>query len=244
MSLIIFLVGLVMLKKQIIPIVTGTLLLSALLSGCTQQASHIQATVKEAFFGFDDVQMSAEQIQAIPYASQYVRVNDGQKILMVLAFADTNLANGNLQLKWLSSDYAMIVTENGIITKTLKLPTGNVNRSVNHSDIPMKPRLTRPSAMKLSWKTLYDWPAQNLYSIQARSNVNQLDTIQFSSTLWNLPLTHWQEQVYFDQISQSITNDYWVDELGRVLRSVQYLGPGMTKIEMEAAKPFGTEATQ
>jgi hypothetical protein len=211
-----------------------------LLSGCTQQASHISATVKEAFFGFDDIQMSAEQIQAIPYASQYVWVNDGQKILMVLAFADTNPTNGNLQLKWLSSDYAMIVTENGIITKTLKLPTGNVNRS----EIPVKPWLNLPSDMNLSWKTRYDWPEQNLYSIQSRSDVSQIDSIQYTSTLWNLPLSHWQEQVYFEQTKQSITNDYWVDANGRVLKSVQYLGPKMTKIEMEAAKPFNTGADQ
>lgn len=204
-------------------------LLSLLLSGCSQQATSINSTVKEAFFGFDDINMSAEQVQAIPYASQFVRVNDGQKIFMVLAFAETNPKTGNIQLKWLSSDYAMVVTENGVITKTLKLPSGNLLRS------QISPHDWQAGG---EWQSLYDWPQASLFSVQAKSKLTQLETAQTQSMLWNVPLSHWQEKINFPQINKSVTNEYWLDRNGQVLKSIQYLGPEMTKIEMEAAKPF------
>lgn len=88
-----------------------------LLSACTQKFNDVNATLDEAFFGADDVVLSKQKIIELPYASSFVRINGGANLFMVLAFAEKNPETGAMQLKWLSSDKAMIVTEGDALLK-------------------------------------------------------------------------------------------------------------------------------
>ena len=97
-----------------------------LLSACTQKFNDVNATLDEALFGAEDVALTSDKIAELPYASSFVRINDGAQLFMVLAFAEPNPATGIMQLKWLSSDKAMIVTENGRVVKTLGLAQANL----------------------------------------------------------------------------------------------------------------------
>ena len=93
--------------------------LGLFLAGCSQQFQDVNSTFDEAFFGSSDVELSKEYIQNLPYSSIYAEVNDQGKIFMVLAYVGENPQTGAEQLKWMSSDKAMIVTENGRIVQTL-----------------------------------------------------------------------------------------------------------------------------
>ncbi|MEF1336720.1 YjbF family lipoprotein, partial [Vibrio rotiferianus] len=95
-------------------------------TGCTQKASDVQATVAEAYSNYVDVTLSKKEIQEIPYASAYLKIGTQKQVFVVLAFAETNPLNGAEQLKWVSADKAMIVTENGRIVKTLGLMGDNL----------------------------------------------------------------------------------------------------------------------
>ncbi len=81
-----------------------------LLSGCSQRFQDVNSTLDEALFGFDDFTHAQEHVADLPYASMYVRINQGPQLFMVLAYAETNPVTGNTQLKWFSSDNAMITT--------------------------------------------------------------------------------------------------------------------------------------
>ena len=75
-----------------------------LIVGCTQRFQDTSATLKEAFLGFDNVELTKKQVEDLPYASIYARINEGHRIFMVLAYAEENPVNGVMQLKWMSAD--------------------------------------------------------------------------------------------------------------------------------------------
>ncbi len=98
------------------------------LFGCTQKFNDVSATVQEAYGNYIDVEMTSEEINAVPYASAYLKLGNQKQVFVVLAFAERNPLNGKIQLKWVSADKAMIVTENGHIVKTIGLQSGGLSR--------------------------------------------------------------------------------------------------------------------
>lgn len=208
--------------------------LASSMSGCATQYAQVGETLKEAFVGQEDVQLTQEQAQALPYASSYVRIDQGQQVMMVLALVEPNTLTGQPQLKWVSADGAMLVTENGRIVKTINLPTGNLLRRA--------PVITTANTEALSlWQagqqTVYfDWQAY--YGIQAEALLISQKSQLLSSVLWQRPTTRWQEQITLNERGLRWTNEYWVDDKGIVLKTIQYLGPDMSRIEMNIIKPF------
>ena len=65
--------------------------------------------------------MTDDEIQNMPYASQYMQLNGGPQLFVVLAFAE------NGQQKWVTQDRAILVTQHGRIVKT-HLGGGQPNR--------------------------------------------------------------------------------------------------------------------
>lgn len=204
------------------------LIYCSLLSACTRQYSGVVSTLKEGFLGFDDVSMSTNEVQALPYASCYMRFDNAQRIFMVLAYAEPNPKTGLTQLKWFTSDGAMVVTEQGRVVKTVNLPGKNLERRQSH---PQSWEQNRTIAVR------YDWP-QHLYGITARATLFAQGSEEITSLLWKQRLTIWREEVDFDNSSEKINNLYWVDKQGQVLKSVQYVGPDMMKVEFEILKPY------
>lgn len=200
-----------------------------LLTGCSQRISSVNETLKEAFWGIDDVELSAKQIADIPFASAYVRLNDGPKVFMVLAYAEKNPATGQTQLKWVSQDQAMIVTERGRIVKTLNLFQGNLVRRTGS---------TPAWRHNIPWSARYDWSHNHQYGYLGNINLVYLGKQTVTTPLWSDELNHWQENVSFPQLKTTINNQYWVNKNEAVLKSVQYLGPDMARLEMDILKPY------
>ncbi|NOH84567.1 YjbF family lipoprotein [Vibrio sp. 03-59-1] len=220
---------------------TSCLLLTLLLTACVQKFSHVNDTIKEAVYGFDDITMTADDINNLPYASSYMRFNDGARVFMVLAFAEKNPTTGSTQLKWVSSDNAMVVTENGRVIKTLKLPTENLTR---RSNVINQPLTNSDSQTHNEWiegkvqHATYDWPQGNHYGYQADITLKKQGKQKLDSAIWSKNTTQWQEQVHFPLLDQSFTNQYWITDSGNVVKSIQYVGPDMTRIEIDILKPF------
>ncbi|RBW66270.1 YjbF family lipoprotein [Vibrionales bacterium C3R12] len=212
-----------------------------LLTGCVQKFSHVNDTIKEAAYGFDDITMTAEDINKLPYASSYMRFNDGARVFMVLAFAEKNPSTGRTQLKWVSSDNAMVVTENGKVIKTLKLPTENLARRSNVINQSLTNSASQTNSEWTEGKVqhaTYDWPQGNHYGYQANITLIKQGKQNIDSVIWSKNTTQWQEQVHLPQLDQSFTNQYWITDNGNVVKSIQYVGPDMTRIEIDVLKPF------
>lgn len=218
-----------------------------LLGGCVQHIKDLNATLDDAFFGAEDVSQTSQHVMTLPYASAYMRINDGQRIFVVLGYAEPNPNNQQLQLKWVSADGGMIVTEHGRVVKTLNLPYGNlIRRDVDVNGLASAP----PWQASATWQSQYDWQRlspqgtnRDHYGYVGQVSLTQLGEEEMvTSTIWQQTLSQWQESVYFPQLDKTLHNRYWVNRDGQVMKSIQYLGPEMTRIEFEILKPFAEVA--
>lgn len=201
------------------------------LLGCSQKFQDTNATIKEAFWGLDDVVISAEQVSELPYASLYARINHGQRILMVLAYVEPNPKTGIEQLKWLSSDNAMIVTENGRVVKTLRLPEANL--------ITLDGNIVAPQKTNIQWSANYSWKPNYQYDNKANVSSSVVGRETVSSLLWQEPTTIVQEQITFSKTDHSVDNFYWLDSANQVVKTSQWIVPDNLFIELEFLKFYG-----
>ncbi|KAB0482998.1 YjbF family lipoprotein [Vibrio chagasii] len=223
--------------------------LGLLLTGCSQQFQDVNSTFDEAFFGSSDVELSKEYIQTLPYSSIYAEVNDQGKIFMVLAYVGENPKTGAERLKWMSSDKAMIVTENGRIVQTLLLPYENLSGLAFHplntfssanSSSPDSSSVfdvsVNPGAKK--WQAVYDWQPNYRFGYKANITRTYAGNETVETPLASIDTKKFQEKVNFPMLEQEMTNAYWVDSKGQVVKTIQYLGPNMTRLELTVLKPY------
>ncbi|MGF1802141.1 YjbF family lipoprotein [Vibrio gigantis] len=213
--------------------------LGLLLSGCSQQFQDLNATFHEAILGDADVSTTAEYIQDLPYASIYAEINDQGKIFMVLAFVGQNPATGAEQLKWMSSDKAMIVTENGRVVQTLLLPYENLSGlTVKPANalVPSFDMSVTPKAQE--WQAIYDWQPDYRFGYSANIVRTYLNEETVQTPIANIEARKFVEQISYPALGQDIENQYWVNKKGQVVKTVQYLGPEMTRLELTLLKPY------
>ncbi|HGS5164669.1 TPA: YjbF family lipoprotein [Vibrio harveyi] len=204
-------------------------LLSSIL-GCTQKFNDVSATVQEAYGNYIDVELTPEEIEAVPYASAYLKIGDQKQVFVVLAFAEQNPLTGNTQLKWVSADKAMVVTENGHIVKTIGLQTTNL--AGIYGNVPAY------SAPSVQYSLSYNWSGKYRYGFPAkvqRSRQGQESVITpISSTTTDV----YTEVVTFTSLEKSVENQYWVNGKGEVVKTRQHLGPNMVPVELTILKGY------
>lgn len=59
-----------------------TLSLLGLTFGCTQKLNDVSATVQEAYGNYIDVELTPEEIEAVPYASAYLKIGSQKQVLL------------------------------------------------------------------------------------------------------------------------------------------------------------------
>lgn len=202
----------------------------SLMFGCTQKFNDVSATVQEAYGNYIDVELTPEEIETIPYASAYLKLGDQKQVFVVLAFADNNPLTGKTQLKWVSADKAMVVTENGHIVKTVNLQNNNI--AGVYGQVPAY------SPSNTEYLLSYDWAEQYRYGFPAHITRTyqgkEVVTTPLSSTSANVYL----ESVEFPSLSETVENFYWVDDRGQVVKTLQHLGPNMVPIELTILKGY------
>ncbi|HHF3033368.1 TPA: YjbF family lipoprotein [Vibrio diabolicus] len=202
------------------------------LFGCTQKFNDVSATVQEAYGNYIDVEMTSEEINAVPYASAYLKLGNQKQVFVVLAFAERNPLNGKIQLKWVSADKAMFVTENGHIVKTIGLQNGDL--AGVYGDVP---DFSSDSA-SMSYTLSYDWVKQYRYGFPANVNRFYAGKETLTTPISNTMTDVYKEVVEFSSLSQSVENYYWVNEQGQVVKILQHLGPNMIPVELTILKGY------
>ncbi|CCN80356.1 conserved hypothetical protein [Vibrio nigripulchritudo SFn27] len=201
------------------------------LSGCTQKMTDVGSSLSEAFTASDDVTLSSDEISELPYASAYVRINDGRQVFMVLAFADLNPQTGNTQLKWVSADRSIIVTEKGRIVKTNGFDGDNLLQLSGSG-------LNNGLSPQGHWNAVYDWSPDYRYQFEATVNSKLVASETLTTSQWTLETQKIEEKVSFTALDSSFTNLFWVANDGKVMKSIQFIGPDMNKFEMTVLKTF------
>ena len=201
-----------------------------LLQACSATTEGLGHSLWDSVFGTPGVQMTDDEIQNMPYASQYMQLNGGPQLFVVLAFAE------NGQQKWVTQDRAILVTQHGRIVKT-HLGGDNLIEVNNLATDP----LIKPNQIVdgTTWTRTMGWTEhQQVRYATARSvfTWDGADTIKVGSD--NTPVRILDEEVTTDQTLWH--NRYWVDSDGMIRQSEQYLGAHYFPVKttlIKAAKP-------
>ncbi|MEF1305843.1 YjbF family lipoprotein, partial [Vibrio owensii] len=183
-----------------------------------------------AYDNYIDVELNPEEIESVPYASAYLKIGNQKQVFVVLAFAESNTLTGQTQLKWVSADKAMVVTENGHIVKTVGLQTTNL--AGVYGDVPAYSTPSTQYTLSYDWsdKYRYGFPARVERSRQGQENV----VTPISSTVTDV----YTEVVTFTSLEKSVENQYWVNSKGEVVKTRQHLGPDMVPVELTILKGY------
>lgn len=202
----------------------------SLMFGCTQKFNDVSATIEEAYGNYIDVEMTPQEVEAVPYASAYLKIGNQKQVFVVLAFAEQNPLTGKTQLKWVSADKAMVVTENGHIVKTLKLQNNNI--AGVYGSVPVY------SKSRTEYALSYDWEEQYRYGFPAQITRTYLGKEVVTTPISSTSADLYRESVVFPTLSKTVENFYWVNDAGQVIKTRQHLGPNMAPIELTILKGY------
>ncbi|EHE7895084.1 TPA: YjbF family lipoprotein [Vibrio parahaemolyticus] len=198
--------------------------------GCTQKFNDVSATVQEAYGNYIDVELTPEEIEAVPYASAYLKIGSQKQVFVVLAFAEPNPLTGNTQLKWVSADKAMVVTENGHIVKTIGLQTTNL--AGIYGNVPAY------SALSVQYSLSYDWADKYRYGFPAKVQRSRQGKETVITPISSTSTDVYTEVVTFTSLEKTVENQYWVNGKGEVVKTRQHLGPNMVPVELTILKGY------
>ncbi|KFC84677.1 YjbF family lipoprotein [Buttiauxella agrestis] len=205
------------------------LLSCLLLQACSDTTKGLGSSLWHSMVGDDGIQLTHDEIQNMRYASQYMRINNGPQIFVVLAFDE------NGQQKWVTQDRSMIVTEHSRIVKTTGLGD-NLQQVTNLANDP----LTNPNQIidGASWTRQMAWTErQQVRMATARSTFTWDGTDTLKVAMSTTPVRVLDEEITAD--GKTWHNRFWVDSEGHIRQSKQYLGPDywpVNTILLKAAK--------
>ncbi len=206
------------------------LLLCLLLQACTQTQESFGETLQLAVMGPDDVTISDEKIQVLPYASMYLRVNEGPRIFVVLGY------NEQGEQKWVTQDQAMLVTQHGRVVRTYGL-TDNLQQVNNISQDPLANALQIVDGA--SWTRTLSWTEHGqLRQGTAISRFSRDKDTVLELAGVNVACRVYHEVVTLDALGKSWENTFWIDTTtGLVRQSKQMLSADDFSVDITLLKP-------
>ncbi|MBP2169304.1 putative small secreted protein [Erwinia toletana] len=206
------------------------LLLCLLLQACTQTQKGIGETVKIAVTGLDDVAVTNDRIRSVPYASMYLRIDNGQRIFVVLGYDEDG------EQKWITQDQAMLVTRKGRLVKTLGLSDNLVDINNLQQD-PLAKGLALADGD--SWTRTLSWTEnQQLRSGTAVSHFSREKDQVLDLAGRQVACRVYREEVEMTNSGKSWENIFWIDATtGQVRQTQQALGADYIPVETTILKP-------
>lgn len=206
-----------------------TLPLLLLLTACSQSSANLANTLKVATLGYNDVPVSQQQLDTLPYSAITLKWGEGPQVLSVLALAE------NGQLKWVTQDRKMLVTQHGRLVKTLGFPQ-DLAYTANLEHDPLANWLALPAHQR-RWSTEHDWHPGHVSGMAALSRFSEQGLEWVTLVEQPEQLLRVEEQVYYPRLKQQYTNVFWLHPAtGEVARTQQYLGPGLPVVTISFVK--------
>lgn len=205
-----------------VAIVTVCLLLQA----CSASLTGMGTSLWHSMTGRDGVSLTDDEIHNMPYASQYITLNHGPQLFVVLAFSEDG------QQKWVTQDRAMLITRHGRLIKTIGLGDNLLQVGNLEADPLTAPAQIRDGA---SWTRLMGWTEhQQVRYATARSQFRWegSDSLKTGGDVTAVRVL--TETVTTDHASWR--NRYWIDSDGQIRRSEQFLGGNYYPIATQTIK--------
>ena len=190
------------------------ILICLLIQACSSTTKGLGHSLWNSVFGTPGVQLTEDEIQNMPYASQYVQLNGGPQLFVVLAFSEDGLQ------KWATQDQAIFVTRHYRIVKTLT----NGDNLLEVNNLAADP-LANPNQIidGASWTRMMGWTEHKQVRYATARSVfhwKGSDSVTLGSESTHVRIL--DEEITTDQTHWR--NRYWVDEDGLIRQSEQYLG--------------------
>ncbi|SMG44669.1 YjbF family lipoprotein [Cedecea sp. NFIX57] len=200
-----------------------------LLQACSATTRGLGTSLWNSIAGGGGVQLTDDEIAEMRYASQYMSINNGPQLFVVLAY------NEDGQQKWVTQDRSVIVTQNGRIVKTSGL-RDNLTEVTNLASDPLEN--VKQIQDGASWTRQMAWTEHQQVRYATATSTFEFDgtdTVKLGSSVTKVRVL--EEEV--TALGKSWTNRYWIDDEGQIRKSKQYLGPGywpITTLLVKAAK--------
>lgn len=205
----------------------------------------MKETITYSIYGAPDVELSEAEIANLKYASQYVKLKEQPRAMVVLGFDDSK------DYHWLSGENEVIVTRYGRLIRTTGLAKDSSNvrydiryvKSTDNDPLACWVQQLNYQSCPKTWSTeveVGNGSQAKRYTVTTEITNTTEDTV----TLQN------GEQVNAIKVVESATatsnskahqfkNTFWLDKTKqRVLKSEQGLVPGFPLLTMEELKPY------
>ncbi len=205
------------------------------LVGCSQKIADISSTVQVAALGYKDVAITKKQITALPYAAIQFKWGDGPRVLSALAFAEGD------ELKWITQDKAMVVTQHGRLVRTAGFAYDvTYTANLNHDPLPNLLNLWQQGSFEaLRWSTVHDYQPGYYSGYQALSRFKHQGNERVTILEKSVNLVKFTEQVIYPKLNVKQENTFWLSpDTGKVIKSIQFIGPGLPAVEITLLKPY------
>lgn len=206
-----------------------------MLAGCSQKISDVSDVIQIATVGYKDVAISKKQVAALPYAAIQLKWGQGPRVLSTLAFAEGD------ELKWVTQDKAMLVTQHGRLVRTVGF-NYDLTYTANIEHDPLAKLLSlwqQGSPEALRWGTEHDWQPGYYSGYQALSRFEHIGKEQVEILGESITLVKFTEQVIYPKLDIQQENSFWLSpDTGEVIKSQQFIGPGLPAVEITLLKPY------
>ena len=212
---------------------------------CTQTTNTISGMLKVALVGQNDVVLTEKDINDSPYASIYASIGDSSKSYVVLGYVEQaqNFTNSRLavpekQLKWITKDSAMLVTQSGRLIKTTGLYQGDLLNVTSEQPDPLSLNLTLQRTPK-TWTRTVDWSPGYHFNYQLESTFSFIESQQLTINNLNHTVDYYVEHVSVPTLNIQYENQFWLEtKTGAVLKSNQKIAPSLPYLAITLLKPY------
>tara|TARA_Y100001970_G_C14216027_1_gene849693 strand:+ start:1415 stop:2083 length:669 start_codon:yes stop_codon:yes gene_type:complete len=180
--------------------------------------------IKNVLFGFEDLNISNELIQNIPYASLILKIGKGPQGLVILESVNQD------QLTWVSADGVYLVTEYGRIVSTRGLPNNLI--SILNQRSSLKDVLEEGNNESNYYS--YDKPLLRNLHIKSTYEIGNKEEVKILDKTFLLRVVY--ERGRNEYLGWSFTNKYWIDENYYIWKSEQFISPKLPKISILITK--------
>jgi hypothetical protein len=185
----------------------------------------VPQAMRTAFSKGDDLHVTREDIERIPYASLAVRFEDYPQALLILGRAD------GADLHWISNEREVIVTRRGRVVKTSGLPD-DLKSTRFLTDDPVG-RAAGAFASDRTCARMIDIEPRHLDGIVVRSQFDNAGSETLTILDSNLSTDVWIESNRAPVLDWEFKNRFWADSRsGFVWKSVQYVSPRLPPLEL------------
>ena len=184
--------------------------------------------IKNALFGYPDLNISREIVENIPYASGLLKIGKGTQGLVILESIEKN------NYLWVSKDKVFIVTKDGRIERSIGLQN-NLTKILS-IDQSFKDLLTKPNLIT-EYYSYYSFEDPLLFDLKVAISIENKGIHEIEILGERRKLVLIEESISSELIGWKEKNKFWVDPNNYfVWKSEQNISPKLPKFIFQVTK--------